>query len=130
MSGREYFVRGRGYLENLGRPRERRDSRRARTGRRCRLRDVGTVRFGGDIRRGLAELDGKGETVGAIVMARYGENALDVIGRVKARARRARPALPPGVEIVPTYDRSSLIERAIETLQRVAHRGGDRRQPR
>ncbi|MBF5067173.1 efflux RND transporter permease subunit, partial [Salmonella enterica subsp. enterica serovar Istanbul] len=69
-----------------------------------RVGDVGTVRFGGDIRRGLAELDGKGETVGAIVMARYGENARDVIGRVKARLDELRPALPPGVEIVPTYD--------------------------
>ncbi len=72
MSGREYFVRGRGYLENLAGLAPRRQSGRQRTP--VRVSDVATVRFGGDIRRGLAELDGKGETVGAIVMARFGEN--------------------------------------------------------
>jgi copper/silver efflux system protein len=116
MSGREYFVRGRGYLENLGdlaqiaiRP--------GPDGVPIRVGDVGTVRFGGEIRRGLAELDGKGETVGAIVMTRYGENALDVIERVKGRLDELRSALPPGVEVVATYDRASLISRAIATLR-------------
>jgi len=117
MSGREYFIRGRGYLENLG------DLsaiaiRAGPDGAPIRVGDVATVRFGAELRRGLAELDGKGETVGAIVMARYGENALDVIERVKTRMREVAPSLPPGVEIVPTYDRSSLIERAIATLRR------------
>jgi Cu(I)/Ag(I) efflux system membrane protein CusA/SilA len=116
MSGREYFVRGRGYLENLG-DLSRVAIRAGADGTPVRVGDVGTVQFGGDIRRGLAELDGKGEAVGAIVMARYGENALDVIARVKARLAELGPALPPGVEIVPTYDRSSLIERAIKTLR-------------
>ncbi len=116
MSGREYFIRGRGYLRNLG------DLaaiaiRAGPDGTPIRVGDVATVRFGGEIRRGLAELDGKGETVGAIVMARYGENALDVIERVKARMQEVGRSLPPGVEIVPTYDRSSLIERAIATLK-------------
>jgi Cu(I)/Ag(I) efflux system membrane protein CusA/SilA len=116
MSGREYFIRGRGYLQNLG------DLgtvaiRAGPDGTPIRVEDVATVRFGGDIRRGLAELDGKGETVGGIVMARYGENALDVIERVKARMKELGPSLPPGVEIVPTYDRSSLIQRAIATLR-------------
>ena len=116
MSGREYFVRGRGYVENLG-DLSRVAIRAGPDGTPVRVGDVGTVQFGGDIRRGLAELDGKGETVGAIVMARYGENALDVIARVKARIGELGPALPPGIEIVPTYDRASLIERAIATLR-------------
>jgi Cu(I)/Ag(I) efflux system membrane protein CusA/SilA len=116
MSGREYFIRGRGYLQNLG------DLgtvaiRAGPDGTPIRVEDVATVRFGGDIRRGLAELDGKGETVGGIVMARYGENALDVIERVRTRMKELGPSLPPGVEIVPTYDRSSLIQRAIGTLR-------------
>ncbi len=116
MSGREYFVRGRGYIENLG-DLARVAIRAGPEGTPVRVGDVGTVQFGGDIRRGLAELDGKGETVGAIVMARYGENALDVIERVKLRLAELKTALPPGVEVVPTYDRSSLIERAIKTLR-------------
>jgi copper/silver efflux system protein len=117
MSGREYFVRGRGYLENLG-DLARVAIRAGTDGTPILVGDVGTVQFGGEIRRGLAELDGKGETVGAIVMARYGENALDVIARVKERLTELGSALPPGVEIVPAYDRSSLIERAVATLRR------------
>lgn len=116
MSGREYFVRGRGYLENLG-DLGRVAIRAGPDGTPIRVGDVGTLQFGGDIRRGLAELDGKGETVGAIVMARYGENALDVIARVKSRIGELKSALPEGVEVVPTYDRSTLIERAIATLR-------------
>ena len=116
MSGREYFIRGRGYLENLG-DLSRVAIRAGPDGTPVHVGDVGTVQLGGDIRRGLAELDGKGETVGAIVMARYGENALHVIARVKARLGELSSALPPGVEIVPTYDRSSLIERAVATLR-------------
>ncbi|HSO39599.1 MAG TPA: efflux RND transporter permease subunit [Labilithrix sp.] len=116
MSGREYFVRGRGYLASLG-DLSRVAVRAGPEGTPVTVGDVGTVQFGGDIRRGLAELDGKGETVGAIVMARYGENSLDVIARVKERLAELGPALPPGVEIVATYDRSSLIRRAIATLR-------------
>jgi Cu(I)/Ag(I) efflux system membrane protein CusA/SilA len=116
MSGREYFVRGRGYLQNLA-DLSQVAIRAGADGTPVRIGDVGTVRFGGDIRRGLAELDGQGETVGAIVIARYGENALDVIGRVQAKIDELKIALPAGVEIVPTYDRSSLIERAIHTLK-------------
>src|SRR3954451_818379 len=116
MSGREYFVRGRGYLQNLS-DLSQVAIRAAPDGTPVRIGDVGTVRFGGDIRRGLAELDGQGETVGAIVISRYGENALDVIGRVQAKINELQTALPAGVEIVPTYDRSSLIERAINTLK-------------
>jgi Cu(I)/Ag(I) efflux system membrane protein CusA/SilA len=116
MGGRDYVVRGRGYLQNLA-DLAQVTIRTAPDGTPIRIGDVGTVRFGGDIRRGLAELDGVGETVGAIVIARYGENALDVIRRVQAKLGELTAALPPGVEIVPTYDRSSLIERAIRTLR-------------
>jgi Cu(I)/Ag(I) efflux system membrane protein CusA/SilA len=116
MSGREYFIRGRGYLENLGALGQV-AIRAGPDGTPVRVGDVGTIRFGGDIRRGLAELDGQGETVGAIVMARYGENALDVIHRVQTRLDELKTALPPSVEVVTTYDRSSLIDRAIATLK-------------
>ena len=116
MSGREYVIRGRGYLANLG-DLAQVALKAAPDGTPIRVGDVATLRFGGEIRRGIAELDGQGETVGAIVVARYGENALDVIQRVKARLNELRPALPAGVDVVPTYDRSSLIERSIETLK-------------
>ncbi|HEY0133687.1 MAG TPA: efflux RND transporter permease subunit, partial [Nannocystis sp.] len=79
--------------------------------------DLGTVRTGPELRRGLAELDGEGEVVGAIVIARYDTHALDVIQRVKARLATVAAGLPPGVEVVPTYDRSALIHRAVDTLQ-------------
>ena len=69
------------------------------------------------MRRGLAELDGEGETVGGIVIMRYGESALDVIERVKEKLEQIKPSLPEGVEIVTTYDRSGLIESAIDTLK-------------
>ena len=116
MSGREYFIRGRGYLQSLG-DLEHVAIRAGPDGTPIRVGDVGTVRFGGDIRRGLAELDGQGETVGAIVMARYAENTLDVIHRVQTRLDELKTALPAGVEVVTTYDRSSLIDRAIATLR-------------
>ena len=76
------------------------------------------VRLGPDIRRGVAELDGKGEVVGGIIVMRFGENALKVIDRVKAKLREVHGAMPPGVEIVPTYDRSWLIGESIGTLRR------------
>lgn len=116
MSGREYFVRGRGYLEDLqglGEAVIRADQK----GTPVRVRDVGTVQFGPDIRRGLADLDGRGEVVGAIVIMRYDENALDVIGRVDDKLTELRRTLPAGVEVVTTYDRSGLIARAIATLR-------------
>jgi len=116
MSGREYYVRGRGYLQNiaqLGAVVVKTNSQ----GTPVCVRDVGSVRFGPDLRRGLAELDGNGETVGAIVISRHGENAHDVIRRVKAKIEELRHSLPDGVELVTTYDRTSLIERAIATLR-------------
>ena len=81
------------------------------------IKDVAEVRLGPDMRRGLAELDGEGEVVGAIVVMRYGENALDVIHAVKERIAVIERSLPDGVEIVVTYDRSELIEASIETLK-------------
>ena len=117
FAGREYMVRGRGYLTSaadieaisLGA-----DPR----GTPIRVTDVGEVRLGPDIRRGVAELDGRGEVVGGIVIMRYGENALAVIDRVKAKLREVEDSLPPGVAVIPTYDRSWLIEESIGTLSR------------
>ena len=117
FSGREYMVRGRGYLKSpedieavsLGADAH---------GTPVRVRDVAQVRLGPDLRRGVADLDGKGEVVGGIVVMRFGENALNVIDRVKARLQEIQAALPAGVRIVPTYDRSSLIRDSIGTLRR------------
>ena len=81
------------------------------------VRNLGTVHLGPDLRRGVAELDGKGETVGGIVVMRYGENALTVIDGVKKKLREVESSLPPGVRVVPTYDRSDLIKRSIATLR-------------
>jgi Cu(I)/Ag(I) efflux system membrane protein CusA/SilA len=80
------------------------------------LQDVAEIRIGPDQRRGIADLDGEGETVGAIVVMRYGENARRTIDAVKARLEELKPSLPPGVEIVETYDRSDLIDRSVATL--------------
>ena len=116
LGGRESFVRGRGYLkdlEGLGEV----AVRAAPEGASVRVKDVGSVRFGPAARRGAAELDGLGEAVGAIVVMRYGENALGLIQRVEAKLAELRKSLPPGVEIVTTYDRSGLIERSIDTLK-------------
>ncbi len=85
--------------------------------RRSTCSQVGTVHLGPDLRRGVAELDGKGETVGGIVVMRYGENALNVIDGVKRKLHEIEASLPPGVKIVPTYDRSGLILDSIKTLR-------------
>jgi copper/silver efflux system protein len=117
FAGREYMVRGRGYLQSIADIEKvslGADSR----GTPVRVGDVADVRLGPDIRRGMAELDGRGEVVGGIVVMRVGENALDVIERVKARLAETARSLPPGVRIVPTYDRSTLIEQSIGTLRR------------
>ena len=117
FAGREYMVRGRGYLTSADDIAEISLGADAR-GTPIRVSDVGDVRLGPDIRRGVAELDGKGEVVGGIVVARYGENALAVIDRVKTKLREVEDALPAGVTVVPTYDRSWLIEESIGTLSR------------
>ncbi|HEY6867377.1 MAG TPA: efflux RND transporter permease subunit [Candidatus Eisenbacteria bacterium] len=117
MSGREYFVRGRGYVKDLDDLREIALGADRRSGTPIRVGDVASVSFGPDIRRGVSELDGAGETVGGTIVMRYGENALRVIERVKARIAELKPSLPEGVQIKLVYDRSSLIERAIATLR-------------
>src|SRR5262249_42226006 len=88
----------------------------AKTGTPVLVKHVATVAIGADMRRGVADLDGLGDTVGGIIVMRQGENALAVIDRVKAALDALRPTLPPGVEVVTTYDRSDLIRRAIDTL--------------
>lgn len=116
MSEREHFVRGRGYVGSA------RDLERVvlRTGDGATpltIGDVGDVRVGGDLRRGAADWNGEGEVVSGIVVMRYGENALGVIERVEARIAELADSLPEGVSIRPAYDRSALIERAIDTLK-------------
>src|SRR5213076_2075492 len=117
FSGREYMVRGRGYLTSLA-DIERVSLGASAGGTPVRVRDVAQVRLGPDIRRGVAELDGKGEVVGGIVIMRVGENALHVIDAVKAKLLEVRTSMPAGVKIVPTYDRSWLIGESINTLRR------------
>ena len=117
FSGREYMVRGRGYLTSLTDIEQIALGADAR-GTPIRVGDVGRVQLGPDIRRGVAELDGKGEVVGGIVVMRFGENALRVIDRVKAKLRDLQASLPPGVRVIATYDRSGLINESIGTLRR------------
>src|SRR6266852_5782414 len=116
FSGREYMVRGRGCLTSLA-DIEGVSLGASPGGTPVRVRDVAQVRIGPDIRRGVAELDGKGEAVGGIIVMRFGENALKVIEGVKARLQEVRHSMPPGVKIVPTYDRSWLIGESINTLR-------------
>lgn len=116
MGGHEQIIRGRGYVktpDDIGQA-----PVKVAGGTPVRVKDVATVSIGPDIRRGLTELDGKGEAPGGIVVMRYGENALTVIDAVKQRLRQIAPSLPDGVRIVPTYDRSQLIEDAVHTLRR------------
>jgi copper/silver efflux system protein len=116
ITEREYMVRGRGYIRSLD------DIRKIAVGTDQRgtpitVQDLAQVMLGPDMRRGVAELDGQGETVGGIIVMRYGENALAVIQRVKEKLADIGPSLPSGMEIIPVYDRSELIHRAIATLK-------------
>ena len=117
FAGREYMVRGRGYLTSVA-DIERVSLGADPKGTPVRVGDVAQVRLGPDIRRGVAELDGKGEVVGGIVVMRFGENALTVIDAVKAKLQEVQHSMPPGMKIVPTYDRSWLIGESIGTLRR------------
>ncbi|MFV1996432.1 MAG: efflux RND transporter permease subunit [Acidiferrobacterales bacterium] len=116
IAGHEHFIRGRGYIKSL-QDIERISLGTGKNGVPITVRDVANVSFGPAMRRGIAELDGEGETVGGIVIMRYGDDALNVIERVKQRINDVRSGLPDGVEIVTTYDRSVLINRAIATLK-------------
>ena len=116
FSGAEYMVRGRGYaksvedLENIVVSTD-------QAGTPVLVKHLGRVAIGPEIRRGLADLDGQGDVVTGTVIMRFGENALNVINRVKAKLKEITPSFPPGVELVVTYDRSELISRAIDTLR-------------
>jgi Cu(I)/Ag(I) efflux system membrane protein CusA/SilA len=116
MGGAEYMIRGLGYLHSLS------DLETVpvatKNGTAVLIRDVGTVTFGPDIREGVAEWQGEGETVGGIIVMRDGVNALTVIDGVKKKLSDIKPALPSGVEIISGYDRSGLIHSSIDTLQR------------
>jgi Cu(I)/Ag(I) efflux system membrane protein CusA/SilA len=116
MGGAEYMIRGLGYLRSLS------DLETVpvatKNGTPVLVRDLGTVTFGPDIREGVAEWQGEGETVGGIVVMRDGMNALSVINGIKQKLLEIKPSLPPGVEVVAGYDRSGLIHASIETLQR------------
>ena len=112
----EYMVRASGYLKSLD------DFRKiplttSDAGVPVRLGDVARVQIGPEMRRGIAELDGEGEVAGGVIVMRSGKNALETIAAVKAKLEKLKPSLPPGVEIVPTYDRSSLIKRAVDNLR-------------
>ncbi len=115
MAQHEYVLRGRGYVKGKTDLEDAVVTTDAR-GTPVRIRDVAEVTIGGNIRRGVADLDGRGEVVGGIVVMRYGENALDVIERVKARLEEVKGSLPPGVRVLPAYDRSQLIKGSVRTL--------------
>src|SRR5882724_3182706 len=111
----EYMVRASGYLQSLD------DFRKiplstTDSGIPVRLADVARIQIGPEMRRGIAELDGEGEVAGGVIVMRFGKNALETIDAVKAKIASLKSSLPPGVEIVPTYDRSALIKRAVSNL--------------
>jgi Cu(I)/Ag(I) efflux system membrane protein CusA/SilA len=116
MNGADYLIRGLGYINTLS------DLENvpvgSHNGTPILVRDLGVVSFGPDLREGVAEWNGEGETVGGIVVMRYGENALTVINRIKAKIAEIKKSLPAGVEIISGYDRSGLINASIDTLKR------------
>jgi Cu(I)/Ag(I) efflux system membrane protein CusA/SilA len=116
IAGAEYMVRGRGHART---PKDFEDIvlSTSESGTPIRVRDVGQVVVGPDLRRGVADLDGMGDAVSGIVVMRQGENALAVVERVKAKLAELAPGLPEGVKVVPIYDRSELIHRAIDNLR-------------
>jgi Cu(I)/Ag(I) efflux system membrane protein CusA/SilA len=115
LSGAEYMIRGRGYIRST------KDIEAIAVGGErgtpIFVRDIGSVTVGPDMRRGIAELNGQGEVVSGIVVMRHGENALNLIDRVKQKIKELEPSLPPGIKLVRTYDRSDLILRSIATLK-------------
>ncbi|NOY61706.1 MAG: efflux RND transporter permease subunit [Gammaproteobacteria bacterium] len=116
MAETEYMVRGLGYIQSI-------DDLNVipvgvdDNGTPIRLQDVAHIHLGPELRRGVAELNGEGEVAGGVVIMRYGENAMAVIERVRAKLEELKPGLPEGVEIVPVYDRGDLITRAVENLE-------------
>lgn len=116
IAGAEYMIRLRGYAKSVE-DIENTVVKLGKSGSPVFIRDIGKVTAGPDIRRGVADLDGQGDSVGGIIVMRYNENALRVIERVKARIEEIKPYFPEGVELVTTYDRSELIHRSIDTLK-------------
>ncbi|QBP75790.1 efflux RND transporter permease subunit [Herbaspirillum huttiense] len=115
MAETEYMVRASGYLKTLA------DFRNiplatGKNGVPVKLGDVATIQFGPEMRRGIAELNGEGESVGGVIILRSGKNSRDTIASVKSRLEELKKSLPAGVEVVPVYDRSQLIDRAIDNL--------------
>jgi Cu(I)/Ag(I) efflux system membrane protein CusA/SilA len=116
FGGTEYMVRGRGYARSI-QDFENIPLSVTENGSQIRIKDVGQVVMGPDLRRGVADLDGNGDVVSGIVIMRDGANALDVISRVKARIKQIEPGFPAGVKLVPIYDRSELIHKTIGTVK-------------
>ena len=117
MAEAEYMVRATGYVKSIA-DLEQIPVMASKEGTPVLLRDVAEVRLGPEMRRGIGELDGEGEAVGGVIVMRDGENARDTIVRVKDKLNQLRAGLPAGVEIVETYDRGSLIQRAVDNLKR------------
>ncbi|HJW93757.1 MAG TPA: efflux RND transporter permease subunit [Thermoanaerobaculia bacterium] len=113
-SGAEYMVRAHGYIRSKSDLEQ--IVLKSANGTPVRLADVADVQLGPELRRGIAELDGRGEVAGGVVVMRHGENAMNVIGAVKQRLAQIQPSLPKGVQVVTTYDRSQLIKESIHTL--------------
>ncbi len=116
MAEAEYLVRSRGYIESIDDLRKIPPLNVGATGATIKLNDIAEIRTGPQMRRGIAELNGEGEVVGGIIVMRFGDNALTTIKAVKAKLDTIRHSLPDGVELVTTYDRSGLINRAVNTL--------------
>lgn len=116
FGGTEYMVRGRGYAQSVT-DFENIVVTTPEDGLPVRVKDLGEVVLGPDLRRGIADLDGNGDVVSGVVIMRNGENALQVIDRVKAKLKEVEPGLPPGVKVMPVYDRSDLIHRTIGSVR-------------
>jgi len=117
MAETEYMVRGLGYLKSVSDVENIVVGTDKSTGTPILIKNIGNVRLGPELRRGVAEANGQGEVVAGIIVMRFGENALAVINRVKQKLEDLKPGLPPGVRIVTAYDRSGLIQRSIGTLK-------------
>jgi copper/silver efflux system protein len=116
FGGSEYMIRGRGYLKD---PRDLEEAvvTGGGTSQPVRVKDIGKVTLGPEMRRGVADFNGQGETVSGIVVMRQGADVVDLIDRVKTKLKQIAPGLPPGVRVVPVYDRSDLVQRVIGTLR-------------
>lgn len=121
LSGIEYMVRGRGYVTSVEDLEETVVKTDEASGTPVLVRDVARVSIAPEIRRGVADLNGKGDAVGGIIVMRQGESALRVIDAVKAKLEELKPSMPAGIEIVTTYDRTGLIEESVETISEVLY---------